>query len=291
MTTLEQIVNNSRRLSKSTIRTYRRSIEAFLDYAGRDPAAWTPQTVAAWQTQMLADGLAPQSINAYLAALRYASRRFAQLGHGPDFAGAIEKLPSREVATPTALDLDEVRALLGTCGDDTPPDLRDRAMILLGIHCGFRRAELCSIEFGSVQRGVVTVIAKGNREHSVRASAEARDALNRWKAWLRRAGIDSGPLFRGLREQIDGWTVADTALSPDGFAKMLARRGEAAGLGHVTPHQLRHTCTSLLLAAGVPAWKVKLVLGHKSDTMIARYTHDTTHEAAGDALPVLDPWG
>ena len=62
-------------------------------------------------------------------------------------------------------------------------------------------------------------------------------------------------------------------LSQTAIRKELARSAEAAGIGHVTPHQLRHTYATALVNAGVSLQALMALLGHVSAEMSLRYAH------------------
>lgn len=62
-------------------------------------------------------------------------------------------------------------------------------------------------------------------------------------------------------------------LSQTAVRKELARSAETAGIGHVTPHQLRHTYATALVNAGVSLQALMALLGHVSAEMSLRYAH------------------
>ena len=70
-------------------------------------------------------------------------------------------------------------------------------------------------------------------------------------------------------------------LSQTTVRKELARSAETAGIGHVTPHRLRHTYATALVNAGVSLQALMALLGHVSAEMSLRYAHlfDTTVRA------------
>lgn len=70
-------------------------------------------------------------------------------------------------------------------------------------------------------------------------------------------------------------------LSQNAVRAELARSATAAGIGHVTPHQLRHTYATALVNAGVSLQALMALLGHVSAEMSLRYAHlfDTTVRA------------
>lgn len=59
-------------------------------------------------------------------------------------------------------------------------------------------------------------------------------------------------------------TKNGTPVDPDNFAHSFHRLCKRAGLGHWTPHELRHSAASIMLAQGTPLWVVSEVLGHAS---------------------------
>ncbi|GBE21991.1 MAG TPA: site-specific integrase [Actinobacteria bacterium] len=80
---------------------------------------------------------------------------------------------------------------------------------------------------------------------------------------------------RQARERLaagPGWTESDlifttrkgTPIDPDNFAHYFHRLCARADLGHWTPHEMRHSAASIMLAQGTPLWVVSEVLGHAS---------------------------
>lgn len=69
-------------------------------------------------------------------------------------------------------------------------------------------------------------------------------------------------------------------VDPDWFTKVFGRVSAAAGLGHWTPHELRHSAASIMLALGVPLERVSENLGHSSVRITADvYRHSLGHES------------
>ncbi|MEO5843076.1 MAG: tyrosine-type recombinase/integrase [Acidimicrobiales bacterium] len=62
-------------------------------------------------------------------------------------------------------------------------------------------------------------------------------------------------------------------LSQNALRAELARSADTAGIGHVTPHQLRHTYATALVNAGVSLQALMALLGHVSAEMSLRYAH------------------
>ncbi len=72
--------------------------------------------------------------------------------------------------------------------------------------------------------------------------------------------------------------------------KSLRSAGHRAGLGHVRPHDLRHTFVTRLLDWEVPIEQINYLAGHKSMAMTKRYDH-ANEERYGGAIEALDEAG
>lgn len=118
------------------------------------------------------------------------------------------------------------------------------------------------------------------KAHRKRQLQERLEAGDLWAA--KPLGVDL--VFR---------TPIGTAVDPDNFRTMTYRLTEGAGIGRWSPHELRHSCASLLLAQGVPLKVVSEVLGHSSIRVTADvYSHllePAKAEAADAATAAL--WG
>ena len=295
MTTLEQAVSTTRRLSPKTRDLYLRRVRSFLGFAQGN---WTGASVELWRDHLYSQGLKPKTINTYLSAVKFASKRLHERGEGPNFAYGAERLPtiSQAETEPRALTIAECQRLVGTCNGPHPADIRDRALILIGLHAAYRRTEIVTITFDNAQRNIFNARVKGRgRWHAVLVGQEPWQAFLAWKEWLRRRGVDvvseGSPVFRSVRESVDrGWLIGETALSGNAFYDIIKKRATQAGIGasDIRPHTLRHTFTSIALEAGIPEWRIQKVLGHKSrSTMMAHYAHDLSPDAVGDEFPEI----
>ena len=289
MTELEHVIENSPRLSQVTKKSYLRAVRRFLRYAGEDPSNWTGANVEDWRDS-LAHGRKPQTVNAYLAALRYASRRLAHRHQNPqlDFAGYAEMLKASQSKTPRVLTHDEGRALVLACAGERPIDRRDTAIVILGLRTGLRREGMCRITFHDFQGNRVEVILKGGRKHWILLDDEVMDALSLWAKTLHDLGIRGGNVFRSLsKPHIDGTVRVGRSLSPDGLYRAIKARAENVGILGFHPHVFRHTFVSWCQEAGVPAYRIAGVTGHKSIGMLDTYTTDLNDDPVGGSLPPL----
>lgn len=289
MNPLEEAITSSQRLAPKTLEAYRHRVLAFLEFAGDRPKDWTPLRVEAWRDHMLKKGLTPQSVNLYIAAVQYAAKRMEKLGISMDFCRAAERArvtPNKE--EPDVLTLQQTRALVATCVPEHHPiAMRDRSLILTGLHTGLRRAEICNIEIADVRGQKITAVVKGRKVHTVKLGDEPFAAMQVWLAWLAEQGVREGRVYRSVRPAVQTPWIVGKSLSPDGLAKILRARGQQIGIEDLHPHTLRHTFASLALQSGVERYRVMKILGHKTETMLDRYTHDLNDQAASAMFPSL----
>lgn len=147
---------------------------------------------------------------------------------------------------------------------------------------GLRVSELVSLPLSAVARdpAVLVVRGKGGKERMVPLSDPARAALAAWKA-VREPAMAKG---KG-KGKVSRWLFPSTGVSGhltrSGFAKMLGRVAVAAGLdpARVSPHVLRHSFASHLLAGGADLRSVQEMLGHADISTTELYTHLIDDEA------------
>jgi site-specific recombinase XerD len=167
-------------------------------------------------------------------------------------------------------DREEAAALLAAARKRGP---RDAAVIAVLLFQGLRVSELCSVDLDdlSVQRGhrVIHLRRKGGEEQDQALAPEAAGAID---AYLEGRGAhagSSGPMLladsgeRMTRYHVE-WIVESCA--------------KAAGLAkRISPHSLRHACTTILLDQGVPLRDIQVYLGHANSATTERYDLGRQH--------------
>jgi integrase/recombinase XerD len=272
-----------RGLADATIRAYRGDLT---DYAAAEGATrdWAASADAA--VRYLAartrrgrptdPGLAPSSLRRRAAAIK-GFYRFAY-GEGlitVDIAAHLD-LPRPSRRLPDTLTVEEVERLLDATDTSSAP-VRDRALLELLYAAGLRVSEAIGLDLEdlSVNGGFVRVIGKGDKERLVPIGEVAIDAVGPWldderPGLLARAHVAplrGGPLFLGPR----GRRLARQQAW--GAVRGAAQR---AGLGaRVSPHTLRHSFATHLLAGGADLRVVQELLGHASISTTQLYTHLT----------------
>lgn len=297
MTELERMVLGSRRLSAGTRDRYRRAVRDFIAFAGADPSAWTPAAVEAWYAAQLRH-VKPQTARVRLGAVRYASRRLSEVHGVVDFARAIEPAPSAPPTKRRALTDDEVKALLAVCDGPRPIDLRDQALVRLGLATGARRAGLAGIrlrDFGTDDRHghrYVEITLKGGRRHRVPVAEQTMRDIDPWLRWRAGARARHDSLFVTFHAtNITSDVSALGPLSADGIYRALRARAERAGITF-SPHSMRTTLITRLRSRGVPPHVIAAITGHRvsadgSSAMIESTYYDSSI-VAGDATRAVD---
>jgi integrase/recombinase XerC len=169
--------------------------------------------------------------------------------------------------------VDEVFALLATPSSHSALGLRDRAILEVLYGAGLRVSELCGLSLGDVEleARTVRVLGKGRKERLCPLNAAAVDALRaylktRSRLLVRAApGQDPRALFLNRR---------GGRLTPRSVARHLDRYVLQLALARkVSPHALRHSFATHLLAGGADVRSIQELLGHASLSTTQRYTH------------------
>jgi len=285
--------------SAHTVRAYVADVVSMLDHAvrmGRTSLAELDLAVLrSWLARLRSTGAARAS----LARRAAAARTFSAWAHragllATDVAARLAS-PRPQRILPGVLRADQVAALVDAprrpaagapedpppsyeprspdaAPDDDPVLVRDLAVLELLYASGIRVSELCGLDLADVDRGrrVLRVFGKGARERTVPYGAPADRAL---ADWLRRgrprlAGPGSGQaLLLGAR---------GGRLHPTVVRRLVARYARVAGVPRVSPHGLRHSAATHLLAGGADLRSVQELLGHSSLASTQIYTHVTS---------------
>lgn len=291
-TDLELVVSRAQNLRPRTKTIYLDAVRSFLAHAGRDPAGWTGLAVESWRDAMR-EGAQAQTVNLKMAGLKFASKRRAKLAQNPllDFADAADKLVVERKKKRLALTVEEVGAMIDTCAGGRPIDLRDRAIIVLGVRTGMRREGMAGLTLEDVQLPLVAYTKKGGQRETITVDAECVEALGAWLVVLRDRSIASGKLFRSVgRERLDGTVKVGSGLSINAIAKILKARARKAGVARsISPHILRHTFVSWCFDNGLPDHRIVEMTGHESTRSLDTYRHDVkaSSDPVGNHLPPL----
>lgn len=268
MIDLLKLVQDARSLRANSKRAYAGAVRQWLEFAGPDPAAWTPVKAQAFYDHMLDGRLSATTLNnVTVVGLQFAFDRANTLYGIPNPIGAIDaaRPPQDRDKARRALTAPQVRALFAACAGTQLGDARDHAIATIGLYTGMRVMSLAALpavwEAGDdASYWLCRVPLKGGALYSVPVDARLRAAVQPYAA-----GVTTGNLFRRVHRRVtaagDVAALGD-ALSEDGVYRALRARGAAAGLTF-HPHLLRHTFVTWCRSAGVDELLVAAVTGHK----------------------------
>lgn len=172
------------------------------------------------------------------------------------------------------LEPEQITALLAACEGKEFADRRDAALVHLFLDTGVRLAELTGATLDDVDLSgrTLTVLGKGRRGRTVAFGTRTARALDRY---LRSRA-------RHKRAELSALWLAERggAMTSSGLTQAVKRRGEAAGIKSLHPHQLRHTSVHGWLSAGGAEGDAMQLFGWKSRQMLSRYGASAAAERA-----------
>ena len=267
-----------RGLSRNTLEAYRTDLQqygAFLHRRGVDPLEATADDLRAFVSELAgghkgSSGVAPATLQRKIACLRSFYRHLRREQILISDPTAELRAPRSRARLPKVLSRDEVQALLAQPRGGGPAALRDRALLETMYACGLRASEAISIELRhlDLEAGILRTRGKGSKERIVPIGSKAIDAL---RAYLNRGR----PKLVGLREEPHVFVnLRGGGLSRQGLYKIVQRHARSAGLeGRMSPHTLRHTFATHLLAGGCDLRSLQEMLGHADIGTTQIYTH------------------
>jgi len=290
-----------RRASPHTLAAYRRDLAAFLaflaDHLGAPPtlgalAGLGQRDFRAWLARRAADHKATSTARA-LAVVRSFFRYLDRGGHAHNPALARIATPRLPKSVPRALAVDDAADLLDAAGETEGwTGLRDVAVLTLLYGSGLRIGEALGLTRRILPLGDRLVVrGKGNKERVVPVLPVVAAAIDAYLAACPHDGEADGPLFVGTRGGPLSARIVQLRI-----ADLRRRLGLPEG---ATPHALRHSFATHLLAGGGDLRTIQELLGHASLSTTQRYTavdaarllevYDKAHPRAqgrtGTALP------
>ncbi|MGB2710897.1 MAG: site-specific tyrosine recombinase XerD [Conexibacter sp.] len=267
-----------RGLSRNTLEAYRSDLlqyGAWLRQAGKDALAVDHGDLAAFASGLASGGdgrppAAATTVQRKVACLRSFYRHLRReelLDRDPT---AELKGPPRGKRLPQVLSRDEVAALLAQPRGETPAALRDRALLELMYACGLRASEAVGIalEDLDIEEGLLRAKGKGSKERLIPIGSKALTALYAYLTVGR-------PELVGLGEERRVFVNRrGEGLTRQGLYKIVQRHARSAGLAdRMSPHTLRHTFATHLLAGGCDLRSLQEMLGHADIATTQMYTH------------------
>ena len=267
-----------RGLSRNTLDAYRTDLlqyGRFLEAREVSALEASPADVSDF-LQLLATGdgekppASPATIHRKSACLRSFYRHLRRDGLLDTDPTATLSTPRRSRKLPQVLTRGEIERLLSQPRGTEPASLRDRALLEVMYACGLRASEAIGLELMDVdvQEGLLRARGKGSKERIVPVGQAALKALRIYLERGRPALVKGAPeahLFVNFR---------GGQLTRQGLYKIVRRHALTAGLAdRMSPHTLRHTFATHLLAGGCDLRSVQEMLGHADVSTTQLYTH------------------
>jgi integrase/recombinase XerD len=258
-----------RKLAANTLAAYGTDLKSYFRYlvrAGLALEAVTAETLAEFLWARRTEGLKPASLLRLAGALKQFHRYLKREGHAAQDPTATLTGPKKPERLPNVLTDEEVRRLLTHA--PSPPrfaDRRFRAMIELLYATGLRVSEMVSLKRDQVdlEVGFVRAWGKGGKERVVPMNRRAIAALQGLLA--ERPVGPGGYLFAH---------PSGRPLTRVSFWQHLRRWARDAGVHRpLSPHVLRHSFATHLLANGADLRSVQEMLGHADISTTQIYTH------------------
>jgi integrase/recombinase XerD len=266
-----------RGLSRNTLNAYRTDLLQYGEYLAahhRDALLARPADVADFLAELATGEGRPAcsaaTIHRKAACLRsfYKHLRRDEL-IGDDPTAALSA-PRRARKLPQVLNYAEVQKLLAAPRGSEPTTLRDRALLEVMYACGLRASETIGLDLADVDRheGFLRARGKGSKERLVPLGRQAIAAID---AYLRGG---RSKLIGDRHEPKLFVNFRGGPLTRQGLYKIVQRHARDAGLGgRMSPHTLRHSFATHLLAGGCDLRAVQEMLGHADISTTQMYTH------------------
>ena len=261
--------------SPGSRRVYQYAIEQFIAwYCSEPPLAFNRIVVVRYRMFLEGRGLAANTINQQLAAVRRLAYEAADAGLlSPELAAGIARVKGvKQLGHRSGnwLSLEQSSQVLKHASGDSLRAKRDYAMLAVLLGCGLRRSELVGLETEEVQTrqdhwAIVDLIGKGRRVRTVPIPLWVKQALDRW---ITAAGITEGKVFRAVTKRGKVW---GKGISQNLVWCVVRNCCKGVGLEHIAPHDLRRTCAKLCHSGGGELEQIQFLLGHASVQTTERY--------------------
>lgn len=271
-----QHLRAEKRASPYTMRNYARALERFDDYFSRRGQALDASALArlapadfrAFLAARKQEGITAATLNLDLSALKSFYRFIGRRDGVENDAITALRGPKKAQRLPRPLSPEDADALLAAAATGSAPawvNARDAALFTLLYGAGLRISEALALKGGHAPFGAtLRVLGKGGKERDAPILDVVREAVDAYCAACPFPLAKTSPLFRSVRGGALSARLAQRA--------MAGLRGALGLPQSATPHALRHSFATHLLAGGADLRAVQELLGHASIAATQRYT-------------------
>jgi len=277
-----------RRMSPKTVEAYERDVRQFLAFLTghggeqvtlKALAAIEPRDVRAFMAARRHDGIGSRSLMRSLAGARSFARFLERNGKGRVGALSAVRAPKVPKTLPKPIDVASAKRLADVdlrAGEEREPWVlaRDAAVLALLYGSGLRISEALGLTREAIpapgKGDAITVIGKGNKTRMVPVLRQVLQLIDDYVSLCPYDLPDQKPIFVGAK---------GGPLSPRIVQLTMARLRGALGLAETaTPHALRHSFATHLLARGGDLRAIQELLGHASLSTTQIYTAVDTEQ-------------
>lgn len=265
-----EMMTAERGSARNTIESYERDLQeaaAFLAKRKSGFLAADKELLESYVTRLGKEGLSPRTVARRISSLRQFFHFLYSDGIRKDDPATVLDAPKQPRSLPSTLNNEDINALISAAV--TVNDIRLVAMLELLYASGMRVSELVTLPLAAVQKtgadvNFIIVRGKGSKERLVPLHGRAISALNEYintrndsSLWLFPSHGKEGHITRQR------------------FGQMLKEIAVSAGLNPeiISPHTLRHSFASQLLAGGADLRVIQELLGHADISTTQIYTH------------------
>jgi integrase/recombinase XerD len=267
-----------RGLSRNTLEAYRSDLLQFGEFLDRrelNVLETRHGDLATFLSELAAGAderppVAPSTLQRKAACLRSFYRHLRREGAIEHDPTAELRGPRRTRTLPRVLTREEVASLLSEPKGTEPPMLRDRALLEVMYACGLRASEAIGLQPEDIDldEGVLRARGKGSKERLVPIGRQAVAALRAYEQRGRPALVGVKTEARLFVNRRGG------GLTRQGLYKIVQGHARGAGLEEkMSPHTLRHSFATHLLAGGCDLRSLQEMLGHADLSTTQVYTH------------------
>ncbi len=263
-------LSDERNYSEHTVKAYRGDLENFRDFLLKEEKRIEDTDIATINAYVLTlyGKNSPSSVERKVSAIRSFFSYLVRKGLATQNPAKLVRTPKKEKHLPVFLSVDEVFNLVDVKDSEKNPlRVRDRAILELLYSSGLRVSELAGATLADLSMGeaIIRVRGKGNKERIVPVGSKALSALGEYLDRRKELKPASDHIFLNSR----GGGITTRSL-----ARIIKKYGLVSGISkNVSPHVLRHSFATHLLAGGADLRAIQEMLGHASLSTTQRYTH------------------
>ena len=265
-----QYLTDVKMVSSNTVLAYQTDLDEFALFLKEHNLSYlslTKEDVRTYLKLLDQEKFKNKSIARHLSALRSFYRYLEQKGVVEN--NVFEKIhnPKLNKPLPNTLNYEETEKLLHFDKLDTSWDIECHLVLELLYSTGLRVSELSDIKIGDISDRRITVTGKGQKGRTVYYGEFAQDALDKY--------LSIRPSL--LKKENHDYLLVNQRggkLSRSSIFKMIEKKALSSGINHhLSPHTLRHTFATHLLANGADIKTVQELLGHENLGTTEIYTH------------------